>query len=233
MSIDDIKKYITFNYVGKFYLSKKKDFENFFIKTIINIIEIYKIKYFPKKIIVNFECKQYNDSSGNCSFGGTWSNIRKKTHMPILLLQSWNLPKKDYKFFLDKIVVHEIFHLFIPSIKENGCFSEGFVEFLTYKYNNNLDDIIKNQEIYNKLENNEYKIHKYSYYYTPLYIYKIYLKNPDKIDNLINIMIFDFNKNYKNYYKIYKREDIINYNIIFKKLFSKKCNNHILHKLKK
>ena len=95
MSIDDIKKYITFNYFGKFYLSKKKDFENFFIKTIINIIEIYKIKYFPKKIIVNFECKQYNDSSGNCSFGGTWSNIRKKTHMPILLLQAWRDYSKD------------------------------------------------------------------------------------------------------------------------------------------
>jgi hypothetical protein len=237
---DDIKKNIIFNYIGKFYISKKKDFEIFFIKTIQNIINIYNIKYFPKKIIVNFESKIYYDSK-NCSYGGTWNNVREKNYVPTLLLQSWNLQKEDYKNFLDMMVVHEIFHLFVPSIENNGCFSEGFVEFLTYKYNNNLDDIIKNKEIYNKLDNNEYKIHKYPYHYGPFCIYKIYLKNQPKIDDLINNMIFNFNKNYKNYYKIYKKEDIISYDkvlrklngspVIFKKLFSKKCN-HTIHKLK-
>jgi hypothetical protein len=157
---------------------------------------------------------------------------------PFLIYISWNLPKNMYKEFLKTIVVHEIFHLFIPGIyykdgSENSCFVEGFVEFLTYKYNNKLSSIIKEYIEYNKIKNNNYKLHKFPYIFTPNYMYKLYIKNSNKIDNLINNMIYNFNNNYINYYKKYTEKDIIKYDKLFKKLFTKKCNNHIHHKLKK
>ena len=46
-------------------------------------------------------------------------------------------------------------------------------------------------------------------------------------------MIYNFNNSYINYYKKYTKKDIIKYDNLFKKLFSKKCDNHITRKLKK
>ena len=236
-TIENIKKRIVFKYTGKFYICSKKDFELFFINTIKNIIDMYDIKYFPRKIIIKFESKKYKGKN-DYSWGGTWNVNRKKGVIPILLLQIWNVPKNKYKLFLKKIIIHEIFHLFIPLINykdgiQNGCFTEGFVEFLTYKYNNKLSNIFKEYGEYNKIKNNNYKLHKCPYIFTPNYMYKLYIKNSNKIDNLINNMIYNFNNNYINYYKKYTEEDIIKYDKLFKKLFTKKCNNHIHHKLKK
>jgi hypothetical protein len=237
-TIENIKKRIVFKYTGKFYICSKKDFELFFINTIINIIKTYFIKFFPRKIIVKFESKKYKSKS-DYSYGGTWDdNIRKKGNVPKLLLQAWNLPKNMYKEFLENIVVHEIFHLFIPGIKykdgsENSCFSEGFVEFLTYKYNEKLSNIFKECIKYNKLKDNNYKLHKFPYIFTPYYLYKRFIRDPEKIYNLIYIMIYNFNNNYINYYKKYTKEDIIKYDKLFKKLFTKKCDNQIYWKLTK
>jgi len=226
-TIENIKKRIVFKYIGKFYICSKKKFELFFINTIKNIIYMYNIKYFPKKIIIKVESK----NNCNTAFGGTWNVIRKKRIIPVLLLQVWNLQKNRYKDFLEEIVVHEIFHLFIPTIwynnNQNACFSEGFVEFLTYKYNNKLKNIFKNYIKYNKLKNNHYKKHKFPYIFTPYYMNKLFIKKPEKINNLINNMIYNFNNNYINYYKIYTKDNIIKYDNLLKKLFTKKCSNHI------
>jgi hypothetical protein len=239
-TIENIKKRIIFKYIGKFYICSKKDYELFFINTIKNIIDMYNIKYFPRKIIIKFESKKYK-SKGGYSYGGTWDNIfdcREKGKVAKLLLQAWNLPKNMYNEFLEKIVVHEIFHLFIPGIyykdgSENSCFVEGFVEFLTYKYNNKLSSIIKEYIEYNKIKNKNYKEHKFPYIFTPYYMHKLLIKKPEKINNLINNMIYNFNNNYINYYKKYTKKDIIKYDKLFKKLFTKKCDNHIPHKLTK
>ena len=237
-TIENIKKRIVFKYIGKFYICSKKDYQLFFINTIKNIIDIYNIKYFPRKIIIKFESKKYKSKNGY-SYGGTWDDIfdcREKGKVAKLLLQAWNLPKNMYKEFLENIVVHEIFHLFIPGIyykngSENSCFVEGFVEFLTYKYNNKLSNIIKKYIEYNKIKNKNYKLHKFPYIFTPYYMNKLLIKKPEKINNLINNMIYNFNNNYINYYKKYTKKDIIKYDNLFKKLFTKKCNNHIKHKL--
>lgn len=237
-TIENIKSRIVFKYTGKFYICSKKDFELFFINTTKKIIDMYNIKYFPRKITIKFESKKYKGKNCNYSYGGTWDGCRKKGKVAKLLLQAWNLPKNMYKEFLETIVVHEIFHLFIPGIyykdgSENSCFSEGFVEFLTYKYNNKLSNIIKKYDEYNKIKNKNYKQHKFPYIFTPYYMYKLYKKDSNKIDNLINNMIYNFNNSYINYYKKYTKKDIIKYDNLFKKLFSKKCDNHITHKLKK
>ena len=237
-TIENIKKRIVFKYIGKFYICSKKDYELFFINTIKNIIDMYNIKYFPRKIIIKFESKKYKGKNGNCSYGGTWDGSRKKGKVAKLLLQAWNLPENMYKIFLENIVVHEIFHLFIPGIiykdrSQNACFSEGFVEFLTYKYNDKLSNIFKESIEYNKIKNKNYKQHKFPYIFTPYYMYKLYKKDSNKIDNLINNMIYNFNNNYINYYKKYTKKDIIKYDKLFKKLFTKKCDNHITHKLTK
>ena len=161
--------------------------------------------------------------------------IRRKGKNAKLLLQAWNVPKNRYKDFLEKIIVHEIFHLFIPGIiykngSQNSCFSEGFVEFLTYKYNNKLSTIIKECIKYNKIKNKKYKQHSFPYIFTPYYMYKRFIRNPEKIYNLIYDMIYNFNNNYINYYKKYTKEDIIKYDKLFKKLFTKKCDNQIYWK---
>jgi len=238
-TIENIKKRIVFKYTGNFYICSKKDFELFFINTTKNIIDMYNIKYFPKKITIKFESKKYKGNNTNYSYGGTWDNIfdcRKKGVVPKLLLQAWNLPENMYNFFLETTVVHEIFHLFIPGIiykdgTGNACFSEGFVEFLTYKYNDKLSNIFKKYSEYNKIKNKNYKQHKFPYIFTPYYMYKRFIREPDKINNLINNMIYNFNNNYINYYKKYTKKDIIKYDKLFKKLFTKKCDNHITRKL--
>jgi hypothetical protein len=237
-TIENIKKRIVFKYIGKFYICSKKEFELFFINTIKKIIDMYNIKYFPRKIIIKFESKKYKSKNGySWASGGTWSDNRKKGKVAKLLLQAWNLPKNMYKEFLERTVVHEIFHLFIPVIyykdgSGNSCFVEGFVEFLTYKYRNKLSNIIKEYSEYNKIKNKNYKLHKFPYIFTPNYMHKLLMKKPEKINNLINNMIYNFNNNYINYYKKYTKKDIIKYDKLFKKLFTKKCNNHIHHKLK-
>jgi len=101
-TIENIKKRIVFKYIGKIYICSKKDFELFFINTTKNIIDMYNIKYFPRKIIINFESKKYKDKKGSYSYGGTWDDIfdcRKKGKVAKLLLQTWNVPENKYNFF--------------------------------------------------------------------------------------------------------------------------------------
>jgi predicted metal-dependent hydrolase len=233
MNCKKIKDSIKFIYYGKFYISTKKFYENFIIETISNIIELYNIKYFQSDIIIKFESKQ-NKNKG-FSYGGTW--IQKN----LLLLQAWNLPKELFDNFFNYIIVHEIFHLFVPSVFMhkidknnncilNGCFSEGFVEFMTYKYNNNLEGIELWIKEYNKINDKSYKKHRFMYFYGLTYMNKLYQQNPEKIDNIIKNILFDKNKNKVNYYKIYYPESIIKYDKSLKKLFTKKCD-HIRHVL--
>jgi hypothetical protein len=229
MEFERIKDSIQFIYIGKFYISTKKFYEKFILDTINNIIKLYDIKYFPSNIIIKFESKKYKTSS-QYSFGGTWEKN-------ILLLQAWNLPKHEFNNFFNLTIIHELFHLFVPIVfmsksVENGCFTEGFVEFLTYKYNNNLEEGIKLYvKEYNNINNKLYKNHKFMYFYGLTYMNKLYQKDPEKIDILINNILFDRNKNKKSYYKTYYQEDIIKYDKRLKKLFSIKCN-HIPHTLK-
>jgi len=231
MDYKKIKDSIKFLYYGKFYISTKKFYENFIIETICNIIELYNIQYFPSEIIIEFESKKYKKQG--FSYGGTW--IQKN----LLLLQAWNLPKELFDNFFNYIIVHEIFHLFIPSVFmheidkdknsiKNGCFSEGFVEFMTYKYNKNLEGIKHYVKEYNEINNESYKKHIFPYFYGLTYMNKLYKQNPEKIDNIIKNILFDKNKNKANYYKIYYPENIIKYDKSLKKLFTKKCN-HVLH----
>lgn len=227
LELQTIKDSIQFIYIGKFYISSKKFYEKFILETIHNIIKLYNIKYFRSNIIIKFESKKYKNKKEGYSFGGTWSN-----NMKILLLQAWNIPKHEFNNFFNNIIVHELFHLFVPNVFmsksiQNGCFTEGFVEFLTYKYNNDLEEGIREYvKEYNNIEDKIYKKHKYMYFYGLTYMNKLYQKDPEKIDILINNILFDRNKNKKSYYKTYYPEDIIKYDKRLKKLFiGKKCNH--------
>lgn len=231
MEFERIKNSIEFIYIGKFYISSKKFYQKFILDTIHNIIKLYDIKYFPSNIIIKFESKKYKNKKEGYSSGGTW--LSKK----ILLLQAWNLPKHKFNDFFNLTIVHELFHLFVPGVWknsiQNGCFSEGFVEFLTYKYNNDLEEGIRSYvKEYNNINDKSYKEHKFMYFYGLTYMNKLYQKDPEKIDILIKNILFDRNKNKKSYYKTYYPEDIIKYDKKLKKLFiGKKCN-HIPHTLK-
>ena len=96
-TIENIKKRIVFKYIGKFYICSKKDYELFFINTIKNIIDMYNIKYFPRKIIIKFESKKYKGKNGNYSYGGTWDGSRKKEKVPKLLQQNPDILNKITK----------------------------------------------------------------------------------------------------------------------------------------
>ena len=154
---------VVFEYNGPYLLSIKKSiYEKLIIKTYNDFVKLYNIEYKPKKFIIKYYGKKM--TGGITNYGGT-SNKYKKDETFVLSLQVYIDPKYKKKVYNDikHIITHEILHFFVPAVNKNGCWTEGLTDFLAYKYENNLPQIINNMNDLSLIKNKTYYEHKYSY----------------------------------------------------------------------
>jgi hypothetical protein len=156
-----------------------------------------------------------------------------------LQLQLFGFPKKKQTFellhyFFGTIVTHELFHLLIPYVKGNSCWSEGVTDFMTFWYRDTLwhrdtisEHLLRLQHEYNEITNKTYKAHKYGYITGLKKMVKLYNENPTSEKSIIDDMrkiMKEFDRT-----KEYTAADIIAYNPKFKTFFTDRCNKYITH----
>ena len=120
---------------------------------------------------------------------------------------------------------HEMFHFLIPSVKDNSCWTEGVVEFMTNLFRQhgsqkaNLESsLYRLTQTYNETTDIVYKEHLYGYVNGFKKMLKLFNEDPDILD--------DIRDTYK---RPYSAADIIAYNPKFKIFFRGRCNKHVVH----
>jgi len=223
-----------FIYKGKFdCLISKGTFEMYIQNLYHSIKKHCGITYNPKKITITME----TDETRKKNMSGTsgWTDFGKKYPDYEIVLHFFGYPKKEQTFdilnwFFEKIVTHELFHIFIPDILGNSCWTEGVTEFMMIWYN----DIVNNtntmreynlelQHKYNEITDETYKAHRYGYITGFKKMAALYTKNPSVIEDIKKSM------KERDYRKNYTDADIIAYNPKFKTFFTSRCNKHIPH----
>jgi len=222
-----------FIYKGKFdCIITKEMFETHVKNIYATIKKIFDIKFTPKKfiIIMHMDPLKTKQSWGGYTDETSASSVYK------INLQIFGVPKKMQTFgflelFFENIIIHEMLHFFIPSVKDNSCWTEGVTDFMTFWY---LDTIEKNllrlENEYKEIKDAKYKEHKYGYITGFKKMVKLYNEDKTVID-VMKKVIKDFNKSSESKQKEYMSSDIISYDKRFKTFFIGKCNKHIEHKL--
>jgi len=222
-----------FIYKGRFDCLITKEMFEAYVKNIYSKIQKeLNITMVPKKFIVTMEM----DSNKPKGYGGYTDYDRKTDIIYYLNLQLFGYPKKEQTFELmqglfENILIHEMLHFFIPSVKNNSCWTEGVTEFMTFWYLDIIDEtLLRLENEYKEIKDAKYKEHKYGYLIGFKKMVKLY--NEDKtVINIMKKIIKDFNKNSESKQKEYLSSDIISYDKRFKTFFTGKCNHHIEHKL--
>ena len=222
-----------FRYIGKFdCLISKNIFENYVENLYNNIKKCFEISWSPKKFVITMEI----DPKKKRGIGGCTDYDRKTDIIFRLNLQLFGYHKNDITFSILEdlfgyILTHEMLHFFIPSVKNNSCWSEGVTDFMTFWYNNTINEnLIKLTNEYKNITDQIYKKHKYGYITGFKKMDKLYKEDPSVIDDMKHI-IKDFNKNDMIKKKEYTQKDIIEYNQKFTIFFIGKCNKHFVHKI--
>lgn len=222
-----------FIYKGRFdCIISKQEYETYVIKLYNDIKTRFNIKWSPKKFIVTFE----SDPNREKGIGGTTDYDRKTDIVYRMRLQLFGYPKKEQTFELMQEVfgytlTHEMLHFFIPSVKDNSCWSEGITDFMTFWYTDKIEENLNRlTKKYKNIEDPIYKQHLYGYLSGFKKMTALYTENIGIIDDMKKL-IKDFNNDDAKK-KIYTTPDIISYNPKFKTFFIGKCNNHIPHELK-
>ena len=222
-----------FKYKGKYDCLIPKDAFEKYVQDLYNDMKKrFNITWSPKKFIVTMEM----DPKRPRGWGGNTDYDRKTDIIYRLHLQLFGLPKKEQTFdilqlFFGNIVRHEMLHFFIPSVKDNSCWSEGVTDFMTYWYTDTIsDNLSRLQREYKEITDSDYKAHKYGYITGFKKMNSLYTENKSVINDMKRI-IKDFNMNSDSKKKEYTSSDIIEYNPKFKTFFIGKCNVHAPHEL--
>ena len=222
-----------FIYKGRFDCIITKDIFEQHVKNLYNDIKKkFNITMDPKKFIVTMEI----DSKKSKGYGGYTDYDRKTEIIYYLNLQLFGYPKKEQTFeliqgFFGIMLTHEMFHFFLPSVKNNSCWSEGVTDFMTFWYMDAIEEnLLRLQNEYKEIKDPKYKEHKYGYITGFKKMVKLYNEDKTVIDTM-KMIIKDFNKNLETKQKKYTSSDIISYDKNFKTFFTGKCNNHIAHEL--
>jgi hypothetical protein len=221
-----------FVYKGKYDCLITKEIFETYVKTLFNNLQKYfAVTWAPKKFNVIMEMNR-NKPQG---WGGTLKHSDDSSEITLQLMLH-GYPKKLQTFevinkFFGSIVTHEMFHVFIPYIKGNSCWSEGVTDFMTSWYNNNIvETLAQKMDEYKTTKDPIYKAHKYGYLTGFKNMVKIYNED-NSVINTIRKIVKDYHKNDETRNKIYTSLDIISYYPKFKVFFTGKCNKHIDHAL--
>ena len=223
-----------FIYKGKFdCIITKEMFEIYIKKLYNNIKERFKIKFIPKKFIVTLEI----DSKKSKGWGGNKDiELDGNDIIYTLFLQLHGFTREEqtpilFDRFFGNTITHEMFHFFLPSVKNNSCWSEGVTDFMTFWYMDAIEEnLVRLQNEYKEITDAKYKEHKYGYITGFKKMVKLYNEDKTVID-VMKKVIKDFNKSSESKQKEYMSSDIISYDKRFKTFFIGKCNKHIEHKL--
>jgi hypothetical protein len=228
-----------FIYKGRFdCLITKGQFEAYVENMYYNMKKILKVKWSPAKFVVTMEI----DPTRPKGIGGTTDYDRKSDIIFRLHLQLLGFPKKEQTFDLmekmfDYTLRHEMFHFFLPSVKDNSCWSEGVTDFMTHLFkhgstNANLTNALTSLTVkYRETTDEHYKMHLYGYMTGFKKMLSLYRNDPSCIDDVF-LLIQDHCKNDATYKKEYTAADIKAYNSDFKTFFVGRCNKHFIHVFK-
>ena len=189
------------------------------------------IKWSPKKFVITFE----SDPNRKKGIGGSTDYDRKTDIVHRLHLQLFGYPKKEQTFDLIQqmfgdTLTHEMLHFFIPSVKDNSCWSEGVTDFMTFWYSDSIEENLHRvKQQYKHIEDPDYKQHLYGYITGFKKMATLYKESPSVIDDMKRI-IKEFNTDEAKKHD-HTASDIIAYNSNFKTFFTGKCNRHIPHVL--
>ena len=185
-----------FRYIGKFdCLISKNIFENYVENLYNNLKKCFKISWSPKKFIVTMEI----DPKKRLGYGGCTNYDRKTDIVYKLNLQLFGYKISEITFSIIQklfgyILTHEMLHFFIPSVKNNSCWTEGVTDFITFWYYNTINEnLIKLTNEYKNITDPIYKKHKYGYITGFKKMDKLYKEDPLIINDMKHI-IKDFNK---------------------------------------
>jgi len=223
-----------FIYKGKFdCLITKADFEIYVENLYNDMKKLFKISWNPKKFIITMEI----DPTKEKGWGGNTDYDRNTDIIYKLTLQLFGFSKREQTFsIIQKLfgytLTHEMLHVFIPSVQNNSCWSEGVTDFMTFWYTDTIsENLTRLTEEYKNITDKEYKQHKYGYVKGFQKMAKLYEEDSSVIKDMKRI-IKDFNKNDISKKNTYLKKDIIEYNPRFSIFFNGKCNTHFEHKLK-
>ena len=193
-----------------------------------SIKKMFDITYDPKKFTIIMEMDGTDKRKG---YGGHVEEIYPNYKM---LLQFFGVPKKEQTFeklnnFFGHTVTHEMFHLFIPEVHENSCWSEGVTDFMAFLYVDIVNHtatingtLSKLQRQYNEITDEKYKAHIYGYITGLKKMVTLYTKDESVFWDDMKKIIKEFDRT-----KTYTAADIIAYNPKFKTFFTGRCNKHI------
>ena len=228
-----------FIYKGRFdCLITKGQFEAYVKNMYHNMKKYLRVTWSPNKIVVTMEV----DPRRQKGIGGTTDYDRKTDIIFRLNLQLLGFPKKEQTFELmyamfDYTLRHEMFHFFLPSVKDNSCWSEGVTDFMTHLFRRGSTDANLTNALteltarYHETTDEYYKAHLYGYVTGFRKMLALFRKDSAYIDDIF-LLIRDRNKSDATYKKEYTAEDIIKYNSDFKTFFVGMCNKHIPHVFK-
>jgi hypothetical protein len=228
-----------FIYKGRFNcLITKEIFESHVEETYNEMKRQLDVKWSPAKIIITMEM----DPKRPRGWGGMTEYDSKTEIVFRLHLQLFGYSKKEQTFdvinqLFDYVLRHELLHFFIPSIKNNSCWSEGVTDFMTIFHKkgstegNLLEYLVHLNQLYKEADDEEYKQHKYGYLTGYKKMLSLYNEDASVVDDMYKL-IKDRHKNNDTYKKEYTPSDIIAYNPKFKTFFLGRCNKHFVDKLK-
>ena len=221
-----------FIYKGRFdCLISKQEYETYVMKLYNDMKTRLGIKWSPKKFVITFE----SDPTREKGIGGSTDYDRKTDIVYRLHLQLFGYPKKEQTFDLIQqmfgyTLTHEMLHFFIPSVKDNSCWSEGVTDFMTFWYSDSIEENLHRvKQHYKHIEDPDYKQHLYGYITGFKKMAALYKESPSVIDDMKRI-IKEFNTDEAKKHD-HAASDIIAYNSKFKTFFTGKCNRHIPHVL--
>lgn len=194
---------ITFVYEKEAPPFSKRRFERFVEYHLSRIVRKYRVRYMPSPLTIILESGTLKDPS-HSSYGGTWLSKQK------LYLQLYNLrTPKGIRTFLREVVIHELFHLVVPIVTGNSCWSEGAVEFMTYLYLNEVHEALAEKiREFEESTDKVYKEHKYGYVEGFRVLVDMWKKNPRGIEAKLKAIIRDHTSSKAHYHRQYDKSMI-------------------------
>lgn len=121
------------------------------------------------------------------------------------------------------IIVHEFFHLFLPHIEGNACWSEGVTDFFAFYFQNCLYAIEEAtaKVVAVKTSDPTYYRHKHGYITGSTDMLRLYMKAPDRMDATLRKVMQDTNATKAATEKRYEQSDILAFDPAFEVFFRK------------
>ena len=221
----------TFTYDGPFLFDVDKAMYEHTVKTAYcSIRAMFEVQYVPDRISVKYTGKNASRGSGQTNYGATTNR-----EINTVTYQVFVDPSDTTGLFneFQHTIAHEFFHLFLPFVAKNACWSEGVTDFYAFYFRNCLYSIkdVAAKVIAVKKSDPTFYRHKHGYITGSTDMLRMYMKAPTRLDATLKKVMQDTNATKAAATKVYTQSDILSFDPAFE-VFFRKDIGHIEHVIK-